>query len=95
MQLAAQIQGLAALALGELADRDACPSGNNAADLVVCHAVVDQGVLSRMHSLFALCQFFSELGETAVLQFRSPVEITALLGDLDLAADRIDFFTKF
>ena len=94
MQFVFQMKGLGALALGQLADRDTCPAGHDAADLIVRHAVVYEGVLSAVRCLLALGQFFAKLGQAAVLQLRGTVQIAVLLRDLDLAADRIDLLTQ-
>ena len=90
VQLVLQVQGLGALALRQLADRDPRPAGDDAADLVLRHAVADQGQVVALQRVLLLLQFLAEGGQFTVLQLGRPVQVPVLLRDLDLPADRVD-----
>ena len=82
------MESLAALALGQFADRDSGPAGYDPADLVLRHTVVNKG--NVLHLVLFFCQLLFECRKSAVLQFGRLVQVALLLRFLDIAVHLVD-----
>ncbi len=97
VQNVVQMQELFALALHQLGDRDAGPSGNDPGDLFIRHGVTKQGIgfVRLVFMRFRFFQFFFQGRQLPVFEFGCLVQVIIALRTLDLQADGLDLFTQF
>ena len=89
------MQQLLALTLHQLLHRDAGPAGHDAGDLLVGHTVTQEAVLLLLvGQLFLRFQLFLQLGQLAVFQLSSLVQVILTLGFLNGGIGLLDLLTQ-
>jgi len=93
-----EMQELFFFALHQTGDRDAGPALDDPGDLLLRHLIPQQAVFSRrgaaFRQTFLLLQLLLQLGEPAVFELGSFIEIVFLLRPLHLAAYVLDLFPQ-
>ena len=90
-----QMQQLLALALHQLFHRDAGPAGHDPGDLLIGHTVTQEAVLLLLVGQLFLCfQLFLQLGQLAVFQLSSLVQVILTLGFLNGGIGLLDLLTQ-
>ena len=96
MQRVFQVQKLFALALHELADRNAGPAAHDTGNFLFRDTVVQQAVLAAgfLRRGFLLGQLLAESGEFAVLELGCPVQVIGAFGLFNLRIGLLDLLAQ-
>ena len=94
VQLFVEMEGFLTLALGQLGDRNASPTGNDRSDLVFVDGFMHELELAGFDLVFFFFELTLQLWQHAILQLAHFRQIALTLSQLDLAVDAGDLVTQ-
>ena len=94
MKLIFKTQKFCPLALSQTGNRDSCPSGNDLCDLIICHSLMHQSVVTFLCIAFLDLKLLLKSWKLSILKLCSLFQVIALLCLLYLLIHILDLLTK-